>query len=233
MGESWTQVTNAERAIIRRMNREGASDLDIGKAIGKHRSTVYRIRAGQPESPQDEPFQWHEMEEFGLPIVASEYLLKMWVAVREAKIGRHVISLDDDWLPLPYVGEFSARDARWCWYIHQAAPDLDMGDVWWLTERYTIREMAHDLLKIPQDLNDLQAYIAYGRWRSPDHHARYHQAIAEGRIKDLQPLPFSDETSHELFKLSRRQLLRFEPLNEFLPSEHFGIDKDQEANIAQ
>jgi hypothetical protein len=78
MGEWWTPLTNDDRKYIYEQHKRGRSDEDLARGLGKHRSTIYRARKNVPNSPLDEPFQWHKLEQYGIPWEASGYLLTLW-----------------------------------------------------------------------------------------------------------------------------------------------------------
>lgn len=140
------------------------------------RRTVERWIGGFPkDSELDSPFEWHRMEEYGLPWEASAFLLEMLFAARESRLN-HL-------LPEPTV-----RQARWWWRVHLAAPEIrDPDDLILLAQRFVSREIAHDILGSPLDLGDLQALLAYKRWRNDARRERYLAATTEGRIPALRP----------------------------------------------
>ena len=215
----WSRGVKSAKAILLCLETELGDDA-------VHLRTVERWIADFKEKDieLDTPFHSHRMVAYGVPWEAGQYLLEMWAGVREAEIGLHIIPLHDS---RTYIGEFTARDAKWCWYVHLAALDLDMNDVFWLAERFAIREMTHDLLGEPVELDDLQAYLAYGPWRSPEHTDRYLRAINEGRIPALKPVAVTDKAKHELFKLSGRRSIAFEPQHEWLPSEFIPLNDER------
>ena len=129
----------------------------------------------------DSPFEWHRLEEYGLPWEASAYLLEMWAFVQENEI----YEARGFTIPPPTI-----RQVRWWWRVHLAVPELDMADVWVLAQRFAFRELAHEVLGQPSGMADLEAHLAYKPWEgwpdSTEKLERYHRAIEEGRIPPLR-----------------------------------------------
>ena len=150
----------------------------IPRKVG--RGSVQRCREKWIQLPvavrrRDQPFEWNELEEYGLPWEAGNYLLQMWVSVKEGEAfkvmdARFVI-------PPPTV-----RQARWWWRVHLAAPDLRPHETWCLAQRFSNREVAYDLLNKPFHIADLEAHLAYRPWESPGKLSIYRKAIGKGAI---------------------------------------------------
>ena len=86
---------------------------------------------------------------------------------------------------------FSFRLAKWCWWVHQAAPDLCMLDVSWLANSCSFRELAYDLTAHPFDLDDILDYLGFRPWVGLDHYARYMRVVETGndeRPSAIHPL---------------------------------------------
>ena len=83
----------------------------------------------------DVPFEYHRMQEYGLPWEASRYVLRLWAFVTSM------------W-PIFYKSapRPTFREVRWWWRVHLAVPELDFYDVWQLAWRFTLREQRHELL---------------------------------------------------------------------------------------
>ena len=156
----------------------------------------------------DKPFEWHKLEEYGLPWEASAFLLEMSILVQENKIYRGY-----GFEPLaPTV-----RQARWWWRVHLAAPDLDPVDVWYLAQRFVSRELACDALGEPEGFADLEAQLSYKPWdgwpKDSENLEIYRHAVEIGRIPQLRsfggriPLVQYDKTESELVNLILEQTL--------------------------
>ena len=144
-----------------------------------------RTRAANAPSPVkllDQPFEWHRLEEHGLPWESGAYLLAMWAFTQDhsyfPEIPKHVV-----W----QIPKESFRQAKWWWRVHLAAPDLCLLDVYWLANTFALREQAHDVLGIPFNVDDLQAFLANRPWVSTAALERYREAIADGRIPQVPP----------------------------------------------
>ena len=145
--------------------------------------TIERWLAGWKTKPieGDVPFQWHRMQEYSLLHEAGAYLLRMRVFVREGK-DRFFMTGPVDQRRRP---KFSFRLAKWCWWVHQAAPDLCMFDVSWLANSCSFRELAHDLTGHPFRLDDIADFLGFRPWIGQDHRARYMEVVGNG--KDVRP----------------------------------------------
>ena len=128
---------------------------------------------GASATSLDEPFEWHRLEEYGLPWEAGEYLLGMWSFFKEGGVMR----------PTPPP---SARQARWWWRVHLAALDIGMLDLWYLSQEFASRELVSDVLGKPLELEDLEARLAYQPWADDEKNQVYHRAIEEGRIPEMK-----------------------------------------------
>jgi hypothetical protein len=130
-------------------------------------------------TPLDAPFEWHKMEQYGLPWEAGPYLLEMWVTSKEPPSDL-----------VPPESEPRARAARWVWRTHLAVPDLDVLRTRYLAERFAQRELAHEVLGMPFYVADLEAHLAYRPWEGwPEDlsmYNRYQDAVQEGRIPPLE-----------------------------------------------
>ena len=144
------------------------------------RRTVERWIEGftEPESNEDSAFQWHQLEEIGIPWEASDWILSAWV---RAKDGRGIPQFTP-----------TARQVKWWYRVHRAIPDLDDRKVAFIAQRFVAREVAHVVLGEPLYLDDLTAWVSYRGWDSFDHvgslsgHDRYLQAVEENRIPELK-----------------------------------------------
>ena len=152
------------------------------------RSTVSRHMKKYDLLPEavkrlDRPFEWHRMEEYGLPWEASAFVLGMWVYVRELVVEEWV---GDRWALARLGVKPTVRDVRWWWRIHLADPDKDSFNV-----MTTAREFA-DTERLAQirpggtgnPFADIEARLAY--LSIPDNQDVYQQAVDDKRIPDLR-----------------------------------------------
>ena len=144
-----------------------------------------RTRVANAPSPVkllDQPFEWHRLEEHGLPWESGAYLLAMWAFTQDhsyfPEIPKHVV-----W----QIPKESFRQAKWWWRVHLAAPDLCLLDVYWLANTFALREQAHDVLGIPFNVDDLQAFLAYQPWTTTEAQERYREAVADGHLPPVSP----------------------------------------------
>ena len=147
------------------------------------RATIHRAVKNMPQLALDEPFEWHRLNEYGLPWEASGFLLEMWAYVKE-------LSADLKWaldysapLPPPTV-----RQAHWWWRVHQAAPDQDKVFIQLWAEALWQCELHKDVLGKTVDVSDIEAYLAYRPWVSKKHEVDYDQAVQDGRIPQSQTI---------------------------------------------
>lgn len=142
----------------------------------------------------DSPFEWHRMEEYGLPWEASRWLLEVWGVVIRGRTER----------PFPTL-----REARWWWRIHQAVPRIqtDTPEPEWLKElapegvpwvyfdtvamarAFVARELAHELLGEPMVMDDLEALIALRPWENRVLEESYRREVDLGTIPPVRPNP--------------------------------------------
>ena len=106
--------------------------------------------------------QWHRLGEYGLPGESSAFLLEMWRYVQEY-FADALRGLEETIAP-PTV-----RQARWWWRVHEALPNEDdPAEIYFWAELFTRREMAQDILGEPLYVADLEPYLAYKPWLSPN-----------------------------------------------------------------
>jgi hypothetical protein len=180
MVDRW--LTEEEKIMAKMLRQNGHSYEEIAKAISQvaedghkpNRSTIYRAVTKMSESSEDAPFEWSRIQEYGLPWESTHYLLQMWAKVNEGEEGFGLGS--------PYNGGLTVRQAKWCWHVHLAAPDLEFKDTWQLAADFVYEERHRDYLGKPFDADDLWQYLAYEEWRSEEHRQRYLEAIKERRI---------------------------------------------------
>jgi hypothetical protein len=132
-------------------------------------------------TPLDAPFEWHEMEQYGLPWEAGPYLLEMWITSKEPPLPTD---------RFPPESAPTARAARWVWRTHLAVPDLDVLYIRHFAGRFAQRELAHEVLGVPFYVADLEAHLVYRPWEGwPEDlsmYNRYQRAVQEGRIPPLE-----------------------------------------------
>jgi hypothetical protein len=141
------------------------------------------------DSSLDAPFQWYLMEEYGLPWQASEYLLEMWAYF----LVRSVYNPKAE--PPPTV-----RQVRWWWRVHQAAPDIDRQDVWWIAQEFVVREVAHEVLAQPLEMADVEAWLAVKPWSGEDQRSTYLSTVRIGLIPPLRAVDQSSSTVERIWQ---------------------------------
>jgi hypothetical protein len=127
------------------------------------------------------PFEWHRLEEYGLPWESSAFLLGMWVRIQEYWAD------EDRVLPwsVPHLPP-TAHQVRWWWRVHLAVPDgVNTMDIYIWAEQFSRREMFSGVMGSPLDMTDLEAYLAYKPWAGPGNLFMYSQAVEEKRIQQL------------------------------------------------
>ena len=145
----------------------------------------------------DSPFQWHRMQEYGLPWEASRIVVDLLDMVEEHRAQVQAFHRDSGRKLLFALGSRrpTARQIRWCWRVHQAAPEIgtEVGhrsDLWFLAMRFSDRELCRDVLGLPLSMGDLETLLVYRPWLGwPDdntRHQRYHDAVDGGLIPPMQ-----------------------------------------------
>ena len=139
----------------------------------------------------DDPFEWHRLEEYGLPWQSGEFLLSLWARIRSGEIFKVALVESDLELidesqhpPIPTV-----RQVRWWWSVHLAVPNVEPIDVYFLAQRFVMRELERDVLATPLVVDDLEAHLAFRRWESDDLRRRYKEAIDAAYIQSLRITP--------------------------------------------
>jgi hypothetical protein len=126
----------------------------------------------------DMPFRWYGMEDVGLPLEASSFLLSV--------LGEVIRSIPEDIEPEAARSRPTYRDALWWWRIHLACPEIhDLLDIQWLAAAFTMRELRHEVLERPLVTEDLEAVLALKPWLSEDHHESYHDAVDSGAVPEI------------------------------------------------
>ena len=146
-------------------------------------STVQRwIRGWTEQSIEDDsPFDWSQIGKQGdLPWESGGYLMRMLAFVLE---GKHDWFLTNASTVRPQRITF--RQAKWCWRVHMAAPELCLFDVFWVAHNCSLRELVGDLEGHPFNMEDIQAFLAYRPWAGEDKYDAYHQATTNGTIPSL------------------------------------------------
>ena len=80
----------------------------------------------------------------------------------------------------------TVRQVRWWWRVHLAVPDAEPLDVFYLAQRFVLREILHEILGAPLEMDDLEAHLAYKPWAGEWNRYYYHRDIEEGRIRPLR-----------------------------------------------
>ena len=192
--DRYRQMWDSEKIRAYQLRREGGSFQTIADILSKgaedgrkfNRATILRVCRSMPDSPSDQPFEWHRLEEYGLPWEASGYLLKMacFIQELETNLFRTLQIFTSDTSPKvpPTV-----RQARWWWRVHQAVSEAEGGylNVYIWAEEYVRYELYKDILDKDVDVTGLDAYLTYRPWFGEQHLERYTAALNERRIPGL------------------------------------------------
>ena len=170
------------------------------------------------------PFEWHRLEEYGLPWESSAYLLEMWMRIRE-------YWADEDKSAPPPGPRLppTVRQVRWWWRVHLAVPDgVNTLDIYFWAEHLVRREMFSEVLDSPLDVADIEAYLAYKPWAGPDNLALYSLAVTEKRVEPLPDPFYAFELLKEIEASGALKLLEDVPTN--LRPEYPDVRPSQECS---
>src|SRR5919106_6757074 len=155
----------------------------------------------------DSPFQWHRIEEYGLPWECGRYVLDLYL--KSSRYG-------DPERNVNYVVAPSVRQVRWWWRIHLAAPEVKGMDLILLAQRWVAREMAHDVLNVPLEMADLEALLIYRPWIGDQSRADYLLDVKDGVIPSLRHDPKQAARNAEKIKeLAGELVIRSVSLDQF------------------
>ena len=87
-------MTASEKKKAKELRRSGLSHQVIAdtlrdESIDKRefdRTTIYRACRSMPDLPIDEPFQWRNIQDYGLPWESSAYILDFWAQAIELSL---------------------------------------------------------------------------------------------------------------------------------------------------
>ena len=206
------QMTDVEKQRAKELRRGGLSYQAIADALRDEsvdqrefdRATILRACRSMPDLPIDEPFQWRNIQDYGIPWESSSYILDFWAQAVEF-LG--IVQQEPDLSGLPAAlrrlspsAVYSGRHARWWWRVHQAAPDLRFDAVLAIAFKFSSREHMHEVLGLPIDLADLQGFLAYRPWQSEGHCETYLRAIFERRVQSLNGVDLNDADTLAIFE---------------------------------
>ena len=135
---------------------------------------------------QHQNIEWHRIQDYGLPWEAVQFLMETGYRIQDSVLSAVV--------RLPPTG----TQARWWWFVHCAAPEVNnILDIVAIAERFIIREMLHQMLNDPLELDDLYAHLAYKPWLDKQRRAVYLKAVETGQIP---PLSLNQVTVHAASK---------------------------------
>jgi hypothetical protein len=204
--DRYRQMTNKEKLRAHALRREGLAYETIAETLSGEaedgrkfdRATIYRVCKNMPDSPLDEPFRWHKLEEYGIPWEASGFIMDMLNEVH--KFRGFVIKYKNE---LPFIVPArlipTFREVIWWWRVHQATPEIPqqvgyLGDISELSNSFVVREMAHELLKLPLETADLEACLALKPWLNEERHSDYHEMVELGVVPPVN-VEMEDMTS--------------------------------------
>ena len=124
----------------------------------------------------DAPFEYHRMEEYGLPWEAGGYLMEMWAWIREFRADPAEKQED------PGASPPTVRQVRWWWRVHLVVPEVIKFDVYVWAQAFAWQEMLKDVFDELVNMAGLEAKLAYRPWESTKKERRYLQAIDQMRI---------------------------------------------------
>ena len=131
---------------------------------------------------EDAPFEWHRLEEYGLPWEASPYILDIWASILVAR-------------PLTTV-----RAVRWWWRVHLAAPELSPLNIVFMAAEFEHRELVHEVFGQTMEMADLEAFLAFKPWIDEQHLLAYTDAVDRQQIPAFQnQLKAGEGTAVNLF----------------------------------
>ena len=190
---------NGEKNIAAYVGRELSNDPKFRDRVPVPRTLqravkdiVTRYDRLTPKSKTlDQRFEWHRLDEYGLPWEAGSYLLDMWREIKELGALLHSAHL------VTVKHAPTVRQARWWWRVHLAVPEMEVKlNVYLWAEEICRQELYRDLLEKPMDLAGIDAYLAYQPWASPENEAAYTAARREDRIPGL-PDSFDETISRD------------------------------------
>jgi hypothetical protein len=130
----------------------------------------------------DEAFEWHRLDEYGLPWEAGAYILDTCSANRRATKYWQILTKELE-EPVPTV-----RQVRWCWRVHLALPEVDGKDIILWAEAFVRYELLRDVLGNTVDMAGITAYLSHKPWTSDKSKEEYTKAVVEGRIPRLSDI---------------------------------------------
>lgn len=136
----------------------------------------------------DSPFQWHKLDQYGLPWESSRFLMDMLRLIQSHNID---INCSNDQLPPDAtskstgIPDATLREVLWWWRVHQAAPEIgvtvgELDDVRVIANQFAIRGLTSDLLGELVDVTDLEALLVHQPWLDEERRTTYNNATEMG-----------------------------------------------------
>ena len=106
---------------------------------------------------QEMPFEWHRLERASVPWEASAFVLKcqweyasdmLWPQLVAGQMGPSAQEFLQEVLDRAPGEPFTNRWAKWCWRVHQAAPDLSAFHAMSVADTYVKEEQRQDFSKV-------------------------------------------------------------------------------------
>jgi hypothetical protein len=128
----------------------------------------------------DDPFEWHRLDDYGIPWEASHDLMGLWARAQDRRGATPDLPTSPP----------TVRQMRWWWRVMQAAPTMLVSDVLAVAGAFVERELRHDVLGKELYLLDLEACVSYRPWdgwpTDTTNAKRYEAAVAAGIVPKLR-----------------------------------------------
>ncbi|MDA0735349.1 MAG: hypothetical protein O3A93_11645 [Chloroflexi bacterium] len=162
-------------AILQKLRQEFGDDNSVSSRTIATWVRNFKLKT----NTLDVPFEWHRMDEYAIPWEAGEYLLELWRRFKESQISENI--------------QPTVRQVRWWWRVHNTNEHLEPVALFEISQRFVARELAHHVLGEPQDMTDLEGWLAYRGWEmgarsNPTGGQRFNWAVENGIVPPLRPL---------------------------------------------
>jgi hypothetical protein len=150
-----------------------AGDIPGIRTIERYYQNYWK---NNPEpDPMDEPFQWHKLEQYGIPWEASGYLLTLWHGIWNGDLER-LFSTEE-------AKRITAREVLWWWRVHLTAPDISPAHTLMWAGRFVNNEIYHLVTDTEPDFEGFYQALAYRSSEGEEQAEAHQRAVEERRIK--------------------------------------------------